>query len=244
MVRISLPNHPRDLLTLRAPRSLGVAGTALFLLGAAACGNGAGPSGTGTASVELSQAGGVLGTISGRLLRLDATPGQVPLGAISALQLTLERIDVHRSSPGAGSASSGNGSGNGSSGEGGWITLNLTEPLPIDVLSLPTAAGVEVARGDLPAGQYDNLRLFFSQATLTLSQTLDVQGQTFDPGEYDLRIPSAEQTGLKVPSASFQIAEGQTETVIVEIATDASVQTIVRNANGFQMSPVLTASGS
>jgi hypothetical protein len=60
-----------------------------------------------------------------------------------------------------------------------------------------------------------------------------------DPGVYDITIPSATQSGLKIQVGRFEVPSGGTETVVLELATNASIQTLIWNTNGFQMSPVM-----
>jgi hypothetical protein len=106
-------------------------------------------------------------------------------------------------------------------------------------MNLPEASGVEIAAGTLPAGHYNQVRLFFSTATITLADPITVGAQTVDPGVYDITIPSATQSGLKIQVGRFEVPSGGTETVVLELATNASIQTLIWNTNGFQMSPVM-----
>ena len=63
-------------------------------------------------------------------------------------------------------------------------------------------------------------------------------GQTVDAGQHPILIPSAEQTGLKIQTA-FDVVDGGEADVVLEVGTGATIGTLVWNANGFQMSPVM-----
>ena len=54
-----------------------------------------------------------------------------------------------------------------------------------------------------------------------------------------LSIPSCESSGLKIKGGTFLVpAEGEA-TATVEVETDATVQSIIWDSNGFKMSPVM-----
>lgn len=203
---------------------------ALLLTGAvafSACSDSTGPE-TGQASVLLAGDGSVAASAVPAGLRLSL--GDVPVVAVESIDVTVARVDVHRIGDGD--------EGEGAAG-GGWVTLDLAAETPIDLMSLPATGGVEVANGTLVAGFYNQVRLYFSTSTLTLAQTINVGGQDLDPGVYDIRIPSAEQSGYKIQMDSFEVVGGGTESIVLEVATTASIGSLVWNANGFQLSPVM-----
>lgn len=200
----------------------------------AACGNfGLGPSDSNT-QVRLS--GGSSGSAS--LLSTSTASNSagasdrgavVTLDMVESITVTLERIEALRVD---------------GEGEQDWASLDVTAQ-EVDLVELP-ASGIEVARGDLAPGEYRNVRFFLDDETITFSEDVSLGGgpvsvATFEAGvPHPLEIPSADQTGLKVPTATFTVGEDDTT---VEIVFDAgeSVQTIVLTPRGIRMAPVLTA---
>lgn len=212
-----------------------VAGAALA---GAGCGDAAGPAGAGRAVVVLSGDAAAASRVTDGL-RLSA--GDVPTAAVSSLTLDLTRIDVHV----AGSDTDepleeGEENEGVEPGEtGGWITLEVSLEEPIDLLDLAALGTVELAEGTVPAGKITQIRLFFDTMELTLDTDVDVANQTVAAGVYAVRVPSAEQTGLKINQVNTTVSDGETGTVTLEIGVDASIGSLVYNANGFQLSPVL-----
>lgn len=207
-------------------------------LATAGCGDAAGPAGAGRAIIALSGDAPAASRVSDRL-RLSA--GDVPTDAVSSLTLDLTRIDVHV----AGSdideplEEGEEGEDPGEVGEAGWITLEVSLEAPIDLLDLAALGTVELAEGTVPAGKITQIRLFFDTLELTLDTDVDVANQTVAAGVYAVRVPSAEQTGLKINQVNTTVSDGETGTVTLEIGVDASIGSLVYNANGFQLSPVL-----
>jgi hypothetical protein len=199
---------------------------------------------TGQASILLAGDGSVAASTVPAGLRLSL--GDVPVAAVGSIDLAVTRVDIHRTGDGSEAEGDGTGEGEGSEGGesgagtgGGWVTLDLGTETPIDLMSLPTTGGVEVASGSLVAGFYNQVRLYFSTSTLTLAQTINVGGQDLDPGTYEIRIPSAEQSGYKIQMDRVEVVGGATEAILLEIATTASIGSLVWNATGFQLSPVM-----
>lgn len=126
-----------------------------------------------------------------------------------------------------------------------------TDTVTVDLTDLPTGdSGLTVAVGDLEAGEYQNVRLRFTDAELVISDTVTLGGggkgkgnggETFPPGTYDLFIPSGDQTGIKVPTAGFTLDEDTGGTVTLFADAGASIQNIEITGRGFLMTPVLTA---
>jgi hypothetical protein len=175
---------------------------------------------------------------------ISLSVGDVPESAVANLFLTITRVDLHLVGGGddTGTESAGT-EGEGGEGEssedGSWVSLepSLTEPL--DVFALSTS-GIELAAGSVTAGQYNQARFFFDTSELVLSEAIDVNGVTVDAGSYDVTVPSADQTGLKLQLSGTEVGNGETETVGVQLGTGATIGTLVWNANGFQLSPVLS----
>ncbi len=98
---------------------------------------------------------------------------------------------------------------------------------------------MQLAAGTLPAGRYNQARFFFDTSQLVLSQDITAQGGTVVAGTYDVWIPSAEQTGLKLQLSDFNVVADETGTLGIEVGAGATIGSLVHTANGFLLSPVL-----
>jgi len=198
-----------------------------------ACSDSTGPGSVGQASVVLTSDAVATSRVGSGI---SLSIGDVPSTALANLFLTITRIDLHR--VGTGEESSGEGEASGEGGE--WISLEISLAAPVDLLALPSTGGIELAAGTVPAGRYNQARFFFDTSEAVLDEAVVVTGQTIDAGTYEVTVPSAEQTGLKIQLMDTEVVESETETIALELATDATIGTLVWNANGFQLSPVLS----
>lgn len=213
-------------------RSMGALAAAMLLV-TTACSDGLGPE-VGRANVVLT-GDAVAASVVGPGISLSM--GDVPESAVANLFLEITRIELHL--VGGGTGGEGEGETGGESGEGGsWISLEPGLTSPVDALQL-SETGVQLASGVVAAGRYNQARFFFDTSQLVLADPIDVNGQTVDAGTYDVTVPSADQTGLKLQLSGVEVTGGETETVGIELGQSATIGTLVWNANGFQLSPVL-----
>lgn len=159
----------------------------------------------------------------------DAIGGNVPLEAVDAINVTIDRVQVL---PAAG---------------GPWVTLDVAEGAgAINLLDLPSEGQgdpVVLARAELEPGDYSNARLFFMERSILLNQSVCPGGGTgngdgegpgdaggppcLEAGEHDIFVPSSLQTGIKT-DARFSIGEGgEEETVVLVFDADATIRSIV-----------------
>jgi hypothetical protein len=216
----------------RFERFSGLSGlaVALWLVGAA-CGTGLE---TGNLQLLMTQDGSAAASIA-PAFAISGSAGDVPLTSIESIVLTVVQVDLKPSSE--------------TEEEGGeWIRVPLTDPVMVDLLALPTVGGQEVAEGQVAATSFKEVRLICDgEATITLSEPVTVTGGVVigddEPLEQPLSIPSCESSGLKIKGATFMVPEDSESTVILEVETDATVQSINWNATGFRMSPVMKLKG-
>lgn len=210
--------------------------------------------GKGEATVVLSRAGSSASfsvALAGASQEIASALGNVPLSAVESIDVAVTRVDVllmEGADSAAADTTAADTTAADSTSEGGksrWYSLELAEASAIDLISLATdtTGGIALASGELPAGKYGNVRLFFSGATITFKEAVRVGKATYEAGvAHDLFIPSGSQTGIKIPQARFEVGSGEAETVNVLFDASASVRNIVaRGPNGILMTPVLGA---
>lgn len=208
----------------------------------AACGDGTGPGDSAEMEVRLSSDAAIAGgTVASVLGGSAAGMGSIALDAVDSITITLTGIEAIRVTD----------------GEESMVTLSLQGEGTgrIDLLDLPVQpAGeddlddegttVRLARGDVPAGTYNGLRLRYDVETASISLNRDVTvGQhTFTAGTHTLVVPSGAQTGIKVPFQSLVIGDGTEGDVLLLFEAGTTVQNVVATGSGkLMMPPVLKA---
>jgi hypothetical protein len=248
--------HGRET-TMREVRKLCLGGalTCALTLGFIACGTG--PE-TGTLQVVMTGGGSATGAVV-PVLSIAAGPGHVPPESIESIVLTIARIDLkptsepdddlEEGSDGEDESESGDESEENDDdldddGDGKWIRLPVPQGTTIDLLALPAVDGQEVAEGEVTATSFKEVRLVCDgPAMITLKEQVTLPGGVVIGDDESLtqplRIPSCESSGLKIKGATFVVpAEGE-GTIAIELTTDATIQSIRWNAEGFRMSPVM-----
>lgn len=217
-------------------------GTLLVLAlaaGLAACGDDpTGLEGSGTATVQLASLGSSSQSMAASVVEADPRLGAVALEDVESIILTIERVEAHRAGTEEDSADGGDEASD------GWVGIDV-ETQTLDLIQdLSDDQTVTVAEGELPAGDYDQVRFFLSEAEITFATEMAVSGPGEDipAGEpVSLRIPSSEQSGLKVPDAGFTVGEAATE-VTITFDEGTSIQNITITGTGqVIMAPVLAA---
>lgn len=163
---------------------------------------------------------GTAASVAGR------TGAQIDFGQVARLELDVERVEAHRAG-------------------GPWESFDI-EPVTLDLAAIAPGEGRVLAAADLPEGDYTMVRLFLSDARIVFGEDVVVGPRTFaatDEGGAEvvhaLEIPSADQTGLKVPTGRFSVdAEGGTAALVFE--PEQTLATVVATGSGrVMMSPVL-----
>lgn len=205
----------------------------LLTLTLAACENGTAPS-NGTVRVTMNRQVASSSALHASMLG-GAGFASVPLSAVDSILVTLTAVEALRASADTATTDT--------TGLDGWVRIELTAPQQVDLMRLPTdtAGGLQLARGQLPEGDYGSLRLRFSDAFITFNREVSVGAQTYPARQrITLEIPSGRNTGIKVPSASFRVEADTTASVRVGFDAASSVAKVTATGSGrVKMSPVL-----
>jgi hypothetical protein len=128
-----------------------------------------------------------------------------PDPTISALNVTISRVEAHL--------------------DGRWRTLT-TAPQTFNLLDL-VKNDTLLAQATLPAGRYNQVRLFVDGATVTDSA-----------GTHDVTVPSGSQSGIKI-NLNYTIDPNE----LTEILLDFNVQkSLIKQGNGnYRLQPVIPA---
>ena len=192
-----------------------------------------GPSSSGQARVYLASSVSSSANIPGSDFIADEA-GPLTLAAIDSLWVTITAVEAVKAG--------------GDSTSGGWQTIQLDSGSlsRINLMALPTegADSMRLARGELKAGTYDHIRLRIADsATIVLKQDVAFGGgNMIAKGSYPLRIPSGQQNGLKIKTASFVVGDDSTKAVTLVFDGANSLGNVILTGNGrLQMSPVLRA---
>src|SRR3989304_7548866 len=157
---------------------------AIFSLGLTGCG----------ASNETSNETGGTGTLN---LRITDSPFLIDL--IEEATVTISKISIHVSdSPEVTS---------------GFITMTLDQPKTFDLLKLQGGVTDSLISASIPAGTYNQIRLFVDSASVKL-----------DGGVvFPLEIPSGSQSGIKIfPKPSIIVDGGLTTDLVLDFDVSRS----------------------
>lgn len=145
------------------------------------------------------------GSASGSNGTMQVHLADAPLPDVTSLVITIDRIEAHLN--------------------GEWTVLE-SQPQTLDLLDLTTTAMV-VAEAGLPAGDYNQVRLFVSEATVTDSD-----------GTHDVNIPSSLNTGIKI-NIHAPVQPNTVTAILLDFNVEKSLN---RLGNGnYQMQPVIPA---
>jgi hypothetical protein len=208
---------------------------AALLAGLTAC-DVFGPQRGGQATITMTRTAGSTAAFESHMLSLETDDGAaatVSLASVERIDVTVTRVDALRAGEDDNSSS-------------GWRRIDVVSGGELNLMLLPAEEvdGIVLASGEIEAGDYSGVRLFVENATIIFNTDVVVPGgpqaRTLVAGEaYELRIPSAEQSGVKIPSAGFSVAEGGETEVALVFDAAASVQNLVANPTFLIMAPVL-----
>lgn len=174
----------------------------------------------------------------------------IPLDAVSSIKVTLAAIQVLQTQQDSAAQDSTAQDSTGSLGWGGdhwggyqsrWVTVDVPVGTSVDLMNLPSD-GMTVANANLSAGTYGQIRMLFTEATITLSKDVTLPDSTvISAGTYPLQI-GRNSSWLYVQVTPFTVTQGQAD-VVVTFDPAASVRSIiVLNDGTLVMPPVVRAS--
>ena len=122
----------------------------------------------------------------------------------------------------------------------GFHLIELNEALTFNLLELSNGVTAVLAEAEIPAGEYNEVRLHITNAGIILE----------DGSEYDLKIPSGHSSGLKVKvSPNISISGGGVAEILLDFDVSRSFvakgnynsKTGKNNIKGFNFKPVVRA---
>ncbi len=122
--------------------------------------------------------------------------------------------------------------------EGGspYVVL-MEEEIPVNLLNLVNGVTAELADVEVPAGTYDLVRIYVKGVNVVLT----------DGRDFDLKVPSGEQTGIKVfIEPGLTVTSGLSSDLLLDFDVSSSFvakgsTNRVDGINGFNFKPVIKA---
>ncbi len=222
-------------------------------LAAAACDQSTGPAAGGNARFLISQTG-ASGASASMVALDDGGPGSGHGNSLSVSDV--KSINVHVTGIAALPLA------NDSLEDRDWVHLTAT-PRWLNLLALPTQAdsGLEVLRGNLPAGTYGHLRLLFDTANIVFARTVTVghdhHVRTFyadstyklyaggfgmpEDSASEQEDDDADHFGIVVPATRFTVAHDTASIITIVFNPSQSLQRVLVTGRGLRISPVINA---
>ena len=155
------------------------------------------------------------------LLNMQITDAPFPIDLIEEASITITRVEVRNKSINLGRP---------------FLTL-LEDTLYYNLLDLRNGITAELLEREIPAGEYDLIRVYVNNAGITVK----------DHGSFDVKVPSGIQTGIKIfMDPPISVAGGLTSEVLLDFNVDKSF--ILKGKmedpagiRGFNFKPVIRA---
>jgi hypothetical protein len=124
---------------------------------------------------------------------------------------------------------------------GAWISLQLSQPVTIDLMALPTegSSPLVIASGTVPVGNYGDVRFFTDSAAIRFKGPIELgvayryEGNT----TYQVTIPSVAQTGIKT-DAEFTV-EGEADVNLLFSPTATFLNVTATGTGSVILAPVI-----
>jgi hypothetical protein len=170
------------------------------------------------------------GTVAAAAVELSGSvAGSIPLTSVDSINVRLTAIEAFPTNDSTDIAS---------------IDLTTQGARVFNLLNLPALAtdSVLIGRDGIAVGTYNNIRLRFDSATITLNQPVTVGNVTYPAGTHELTIPSGLSSGIKVQGATLTITDDAVASINLAFDPTTTVGNIVATgANKLMMSPVIHA---
>ena len=124
-----------------------------------------------------------------------------------------------------------------------WTRLDLASSFTLDLMALPTSAAAAqlIATGNVRAGSYTHVRLRVTNPRIVFTGDMSfglsgiLQGGT----EYQVVIPSSQQTGIKVAVGVTVQADASTDIALAFDTAESLAHVAVTGAGQVTLSPVI-----
>ncbi len=143
-------------------------------------------------------------------LRVLVTDKPFPFDLIASARVTITSVEVR-----VAEEATDDGADDGADGEDGTFVTIFTGEKEFELLDLRSGRTDLLADADVPAGTYDQMRLIVTGGTVVLT----------DEREFDLGVPSGEQTGIKL-HFTFTVAEGEQTVLLLDVDLSRAFQPI------------------
>lgn len=157
---------------------------------------------------------------SGRLV-IKVTDDPFDISNIESATVTINKVEIKKV-------------GDGVSDGSPWVIIS-EDAVTLDLIDLRNGVTETLADIEVPAGEYDMIRLYVDEAGLTVKEI---------ESPFSVKVPSGSQTGIKIHiDPSIEVSGALTEELLLDI--DLSRSFVLRgnmeNNNGFIFKPVIRA---
>ncbi len=152
-------------------------------------------------------------------LNVRMTDAPYPTDQISEANITVSKIEIRQS---------------GGNGDEKFTTI-LESEVFANLLDLTNGVTANLASVEIPAGSYDLVRVYISEASIVMK----------DETTYDLTVPSGNASGLKVfINPSIEVVGGLSAELLLDVDVSQSFIPLgppTKTINGFNFKPVIKA---
>ena len=156
----------------------------------------------------------------GRLV-IKMTDDPFDISGIESATVTITKVEIKKV-------------GDGISDGSPWLTLS-EDTVTLDLIDLRNGVTETLLDLEIPAGEYDQVRLYVDEAGLKLKE---------NENPFAVKVPSGSQTGIKIHvTPSLEVADGLTAELLLDLDLSRSfiLRGNMRNNNGFIFKPVIRA---
>lgn len=160
-------------------------------------------------------------------LKIQLTDAPFPTDLVEEANVTITKIEIRKK---------GGAEDEGEEGGSPFVTLSQEE-MSFNLLELTNGVTDTLVDIEVEAGTYDLIRLYVSDASIKLK----------DGKEYDLKVPSGAQTGIKIfIKPGIVVAGGLSADLLLDFDVSKSfvVKGNLNDPNGFNFKPVIKATNN